>query len=315
MHRQWTRAAGTAAVLSALFAAAPAQADYLGRSFWVPGQVAAYSALPANTGWTVTAQTYYTDGKIEASEGFGPNTQYEAEYETSAFAGQLGVNFAFRDLLAGGRISVGLVLGYASMDASFRFDPAAGAGVDYEDSSSGVTSVIPYTNIAWRDGNNNWMLYVAAGLPAGSFDQGRLANAGLGYFAADFGGGYTYLDRKSGTEVSLLLGTTYNGKNDDVDYQNGWNGHLDWSVSKFITPKLSLGVVGYGYWQYTEDQRGGEDNGVRSQVFALGPQATYVFRVDNREWSANLRGYWEFGGKDRPEGCAVFATLSMPFGN
>lgn len=313
MQQQWKRALSVAmATVAAAGLCTEARADRYGQSFWIPGQMAAFSAMMPNTGFTLTAQPYYYTGDYTAEPAFDSIDLRDGVYDTSTTLFQFAANYAFKDLVAGGRVSVGALWGAGNMDASYQF--GGPEGFNRSDSSSGMTDLMPYTNIAWRDGTNNYLLYLTGNLPTGSFEKRNMANMGLGHYSIDVGGGYTYLDRKTGTEASILLGTTYNWGYDDLPYQNGINGHVDFSWSRFVTPHLSLGAVGYGYWQYTKDQYNGEDNGVASSTFALGPQATYVFRVNNLEWTANLRGYYEFASQYRPEGYAIFATLSMPFG-
>jgi hypothetical protein len=46
------------------------------------------------------------------------------------------------------------------------------------------------------------MTYLAGDIPVGSYDPNRLANIGIGHAAIDVGGTYTYLNTKTGTEVS-----------------------------------------------------------------------------------------------------------------
>lgn len=314
MQKQWKRAVGLAAAIAAVATCGVAHADWAGKGMWIPGQTAAFSGMQANSGWTVNLQPYYYNGNAKKTEGMPWENQLTKEYETHTSEMLFGVNFAFKDFIAGGRVSLGLNWGGGSTNSGIGLFDSNGASYTTSSSSSGMSDIQPYTNIAWRDGDHNFMLYITGNLPVTDYDRFRAANISLGYNAADFGGAYTYLDRKTGMEFSVITGATWNDKIKNTQYQNGWDGHLDMSVSKFISPQWSIGAVGYGYWQYTEDEYNGKGNGVKSQVFALGPQATYVFKVAQREWTVNFRGYWEFAAQNRPEGYALFATLSMPLG-
>ena len=53
----------------------------------------------------------------------------------------------------------------------------------------------------------------------------------------------------------------------------------------------------------------------KSRVSAVGPQAGYFFKVGNQKWYANLKGYYEFDAKNRPEGWNVWLTLAIPLGS
>ena len=72
------------------------------------------------------------------------------------------------------------------------------------------------------------MAYSMAGVPAGSYNAGRLVNLGTNHWSLDAGGGYTYLDSKKGHEFSAVLGFTYVNlrgyKEFDAKHRpEGWN--------------------------------------------------------------------------------------------
>ena len=91
------------------------------------------------------------------------------------------------------------------------------------------------------------------GVPVGAYEVGRLANIGLNHWSLDAGGGYTYLDTKAGRELSIVGGVTYNFENEDTNYQNGVDGHIDWAASQFLNEQLHIGLVGYIYYQLSGD--------------------------------------------------------------
>jgi hypothetical protein len=49
----------------------------------------------------------------------------------------------------------------------------------------------------------------------------------------------------------------------------------------------------------------------QSGVAAIGPELGYVFNVGDRQWYANLRGYYEFWAQNRVQGFELFLTLNM----
>jgi hypothetical protein len=51
----------------------------------------------------------------------------------------------------------------------------------------------------------------------------------------------------------------------------------------------------------------------KSQVAGIGPQAGWFLNVGENKWYANLKGYYEFDAKNRPEGWNVWLTLAMSF--
>jgi hypothetical protein len=159
------------------------------------------------------------------------------------------------------------------------------------------------------------MTYLTGDIPTGAYQQSRLSNLGIGHGAIDAGGGYTYLNEKTGLEFSGVLGFTYNWENTHTNYKNGNDSHFDWAVSQFLSEQWELGVAGYIYDQLTGDSGSGDKVGAfKSRVVAVGPEAGYVFKYNGQPAYLNLRGYWETWAQNRVEGYALFATLSIPLG-
>ncbi len=71
--------------------------------------------------------------------------------------------------------------------------------------------------------------------------------------------------------------------------------------------------VGYAYQQLTGDSGEGATLGdFKSRVFGVGPQLGCKFDAgDETAGYVNLKGYYEFGAKNRPEGWNVWLTLAF----
>jgi hypothetical protein len=161
----------------------------------------------------------------------------------------------------------------------------------------------PMVTLKWNRGVHNFMWYATGDIPVGAYNPDRLANLGIGHGAIDSGFGYTYFNPHSGWEASAVTGFTYNFKNPDTDYQNGIDWHLDWGVSKFLSPQIHIGLVGYLYQQATCDSGSGATLGCfRSRVAGVGPQIGFMFPVGNMQGYLNIKGYKEFAAENRPEG-------------
>ncbi|MNL50495.1 hypothetical protein D3C87_1735160 [compost metagenome] len=50
----------------------------------------------------------------------------------------------------------------------------------------------------------------------------------------------------------------------------------------------------------------------KSKVSAVGPQVGHFFQVGDQLWYTNLKGYYEFDSKNRPEGWNMWLTLEIP---
>ncbi len=115
--------------------------------------------------------------------------------------------------------------------------------------SPGLGDLAPDATMKWAFGVHYFTAYVTANVPIGQFSGSRLANIGIGHWAVDAGGGYTYFDPKTGYEFSGVLGFTYNFINPTTQYQDGVDMHFDWAASYTFNDKISAGVVGYVFRQ------------------------------------------------------------------
>ena len=74
-------------------------------------------------------------------------------------------------------------------------------------------------------------------------------------------------------------------------------------------------AVGYIYYQITGDSGDGAILGdFKSRIYSIGPQVGYIFKIGERQAYLNLKGYWEFGAENRPEGWNAWLTLVLPLG-
>src|SRR5207249_11734604 len=171
------------------------------------------------------------------------------------------------------------------------------------DSITSFGDLYPQATLKWNAGVHNFMTYVTGDIPVGAYDPTRLANLGIGHGAIDGGGGYTYFNPQAGHEFSAVAGFTYNFKNQDTQYQNGIDFHLDWGAAQFLSKQVFVGLVGYVYDQITPD------SGCapilcpfESRVIGIGPQFGYIFPVGTMQGYFNIKVYGEFDNNARPDG-------------
>jgi hypothetical protein len=163
-------------------------------------------------------------------------------------------------------------------------------------------------------GTTSYLAYAMAGVPLGAYDVGRLANLGTNHWSVDAGGGFTYLDQSKGNELSIVGGLTYNFENEDTQYRNGIDGHIDWAATKFLSERVHVGLAGYFFYQLTGDRGSGATLGdFESRVSAIGPQVGYFFPFGEGLAYLNFRGYREFDAKNRAEGWNMWLTVALPF--
>jgi hypothetical protein len=310
------RVLGTAVIASATALVSPnARADQGGVPFWFSGQFPSLAAVPATPGWSLLLMPYYYSGSASASKDFQIGETVAAGVKSSVPLLLAQPGYAAETKILGGQPYIGIGWGVGSNRTSvdIALSPVERTR---SDSITGGTDLYPFASLAWANGNNNWMTYVTGDIPTGAYQASRLSNLGIGHGAIDAGGGYTYLNDKTGLEFSAVAGLTYNWENTHTNYKNGVDSHLDWALSQFLSENWQVGVVGYVYYQLTGDSGSGNKVGAfKSRVASAGPEVGYVFKFNGQPAYFNLRGYWEFGAQNRVEGYALFGTLSIPLGS
>ena len=294
--------------------ASTSSADEGGVPFWFSGQYASFSAVPASPGWSIPMQGYYYDAGVSGETELRRGNVATAGLDTTVPLLLVQPTYAPNAKIWGGQLALGLGFGWGYNSADANVSVAGfSTTLNRSDLVTGFTDLYPIASLAWAKGNNNWMTYVTGDIPTGSYDPDRLANIGIGHAAVDVGGGYTYFDQTTGREFSAVLGFTYNFENDDTDYQNGVDVHLDWAASQFLNEHWQVGVAGYLYGQLSGDSSPRSYNdGLKSSIASVGPEIGYSFTMNDQQAYINLRAYWEFAAENRVEGTAVFATISIP---
>jgi hypothetical protein len=313
-----------------------ARADEGGVSFWIPGFFGSLAAVPAQApGWSVTS-IYYHD-----SVSAGGDVARAREFQigrvpvnlTAAFTGNVNANvdigflagtYTFATPVLGGQASVSLLGAYGNNSTTLAgtlsgalatpLGTTAFSRFDSIDSSlTAFGDLIPQFALKWNAGVNNFMTYLTGDIPVGAYQSTRLANLGIGHWAIDAGGGYTYFNPQTGHEASAVLGFTYNFVNPSTQYQNGVDMHLDWGMSQFLTKQVQVGLVGYLYQEIGCDSGSGDRVGCfQSRVVGVGPQFGYLFPVsDKLQGYLNLKAYGEFANENRPAGWNVWLTFNL----
>ena len=295
----------------------PAYADEGGVSFWFPGQYGSLAAVPSAPGWSLPLIYFHTTQDAEGSKEFTKGGKVRLGVEDKADVLIAVPTYVFATPVFGGQavVSVAGAFGRIEVDADATLTGPGGGTLSgsESDSNTGFADLYPSATLRWNHGVHNTMIYLMGGVPVGSYDAGRLANIGTNHWSVDAGGGYTYLNTKTGREFSAVAGLTYNFENPDTDYQNGIDAHLDWGASQFLSEQWHVGLVGYFYYQITGDSGAGAVLGdFKSRVNAIGPQVGYLFKIGGKDAYLNLKGYWEFGAKNRPEGWNAWLTLAIP---
>jgi hypothetical protein len=297
----------------------PASADEGGVSFWLPGQMGSFSAVPTDPGLSMPVVYIHSSVSAGADKAFPRAGRITAGVDGTADLVVAFPTYTLSSPVAGGQASFGVGVGGGHMKVSVNATLTGPNGNTItgteSDSIDGFADLYPSAMLKWHDGVHNTMVYAMAGVPVGSYSVGRLANLGTNHWSIDGGGGYTYLDPKKGHEFTAVAGFTYNGENKDTRYRNGNDFHIDLSASKFLSPNLHVGVSGYHYQQLSGDSGTGATLGdFKSRITGAGPQAGYFFEAAGRKYYANVKAFYEWNAENRPGGWSVWLSVAIPLG-
>jgi hypothetical protein len=291
-------------------------ADEGGVPFWMSGQYASMAAVPMATGWSLVAMPYVYSGSADKSKTFQHGTSINAGLSARESLVLMQLGYVGEDKILGGQPYLGIGWGPGSNTTTAAVSVVnPSTQLNRANTSNGATDLYPLASLTWNQGNNNFKTYLTGDIPIGTYNSASLSSIGIGHAAMDAGGGYTYLNNTTGLEFSSVVGATYNWMNNQTNYKNGIDSHLDWSLSQFVSQNWQVGIAGYVYYQLTGDSGSGARMGAfKSQVTAIGPQVGYLFNIGKKQAYINLRAYKEFWAQNRVEGYAMISTISIPLG-
>lgn len=145
-------------------------------------------------------------------------------------------------------------------------------------------------------------------MPTGDYDKNRLVSPGLNHWTFSPTVNATYIT-DSGFEVSSSLEVDVNTRNPATDYKNGVEYRHEFAVGQHVGP-WTLGLGGYYYRQFSDDDAPGLQSGNRARVLAIGPAVSYFKPGLPPFW---LHAYKETGARNRAEGYTVALRISQSF--
>ena len=307
-----------------------ARADEGGVGSWLPGSFGSLAATPLQPGWSLGLIYYHAEstggGDVAASRTLHfPNrtvnltVNLDASLRAGLDVGIFAPSYVFATPVFGGQFAINVLALYGNVQARVDANVTGALGpIGFATERSIFDERTIWGDVfiqpTWRtnQGVNNYIVYGITNLPIGAYDPTRLANLGLGHWFIDGGGGYTYFNPETGWEFSAVTGLTYNFMNQQTQYRNGIDWHLDWGASRFITKQVHVGLVGYAYQQLTADSGDGATLGdFKSRVLAVGPQVGFLFPVGDMQGYLNLKAYKEFAAEHRAEGWNAWVTFAI----
>ncbi|MCB4767886.1 transporter [Ancylobacter sp. Lp-2] len=278
------------------------------------GPMAGYIPPP---GVYIQNDVYYYSGTGGGGKRFPSGGEIIADVDATIWADFVTGSWVLPQDVLGGNLALGVIVPFGQPDvtADVLLSPASFAPIERSVTDSAFLFGDPVATAAlgWHDGNWHWNLTGLLNIPVGDYREGAIANLSFNRWAGDISGAVTWLDPKSGIELSATAGFTFNGTNDVTDYTTGTEFHVEWAATKMLTKALSVGLVGYYYDQVTGDSGPGARLGdYKGQVTALGGTIAYNFELAHTPISARLKIYREFDAVNRLEGTAGYVTVAFP---
>ena len=137
--------------------------------------------------------------------------------------------------------------------------------------------------------------------PTGNYDKNNTATSILSKNHWTFEPVVAVSYLKEGFDVSAKLMYDFNTRNNDTKTDPGQEFHLDWALGYSLKNGLTGGVVGYNYWQVTDDEvSGSKVANQKSQVGGVGLGLKYWPKQG--PFSMTLKQYWEYDAKNMATG-------------
>jgi hypothetical protein len=220
--------------------------------------------------------------------------------------------------IAGGNLAFSATapIGYKKMSADALLTGPLGnqLAVDFKKDNWGFGDPVFGASLGWHSSKVHYSLGTLVNVPVGQWEFGNPVSIGFHRWSVDTTGAVTYLNQKTGIEISGAAGLTFNIKNQDTDYKTGTEFHFEGAAMQHLSHTASIGIHGYAYKQISGDSGSGASLGAfKGQVFAIGPALDYNFKIGKTPVVANLRYLHEFGVENRLKGDVGFLNLVVPF--
>ena len=217
----------------------------------------------------------------------------------------------------------GATYGAAVLVPIYRVDqqvngPGGSSLVDSDDAGLGDLVITPFILGYHLTENLHMVLAMDVTIPTGDYDSDIPASTIISrnhwtfepVFAItylwdrfDFSGKFMY-DFHSENDEYVTGGQKYK-------LDPGQEFHIDWAIGYALSDRVRLGLVGYDYWQTTDDELDGvnvEDG--KSQIHGIGPGIKWS---PSPKYSFTLKHYWEYAAENNPEGHVLKFKFAMAF--
>ena len=261
---------------------------------------------PRDPGWYVRNDFYYYSAETTTDQNLGPG-MVQSDLDLVMAIDLLTILKVTNLTFLGGRYAFGAIPSFAHIDVQANLVlGSTPLHIDDETSSMSDIALVP-VGLYWRAGQVHLSFFEYLVAPVGIYDAVQPANAGLNYWSFDSNLAFTYLNPKTGREVSFDLGHIYNTENPDTDYQTGQEIHLDYMLNQFLSETFAIGVHGFHHKQISGDSGKGATLGsYKAEDAGIGPALLWTTKIWGKDVSWVLKWLGEYHAENRLEGSYSF---------
>ncbi|MGE7415088.1 SphA family protein [Methylobacterium tarhaniae] len=318
MSRAWRGLLTTLLCVAGLQTASDVQAAEAAQGVYLLGFRGPLAGVTPPPGFYFENDAFFYQGDLKGGRVFQSGGVVASQVKLDTYLGIANPIWVTPAELFGGSLGFQVLIPYgtpAVNAGAVLFSPRIDRVIAGRESDAvfNVGDIYASSFVGWHSGNFHWNVTLTGVIPSGSYQTGQLSNISLNRPALDLSGALTYLDPVLGYELSVVPGFTFNWINPATQYLTGTEFHLEWSVSKYLTKELTVGLVGYFYDQLTGDSGRGDRVGpFKGRVTALGGSIGYTFKLGEIPVSTSVRVLRELDTRNRFEGTATWLTIAAP---
>ena len=297
----------------------------------VEGGTGAYLLGSRDTmaGYVPPAGTYVTtdfiglDGTV-SNVSIGGLPVVSAKTSVSLF--KLGITQSFEGEVMGGQAAINFNFPYA--DAKLTFTGPFGKGI--EDNQSGFGDVTVTPMVGWHQDNWHWNAFMSVFVPVGQYSPTTVdlparridaLSIGKDVWSIQPGVAMTWLNPKTGLELSGSLSVLFSQYHDQTDYQSAPQVNLELSALQHLKSGLAFGLTGYVYQQTSDDSGAGADairaalgvDSLEASVQGIGPIVTYQGKLFGNPATFKAKFVTEINAERRFESNILWLSATMSF--